>query len=78
VLGLKPTIGEYGCQWGSGPTFKRGYKLSSLYCLVTREWSRDALDGSLRTRKPELFSMALREFAREIRASEENKSRSCW
>jgi transposase len=73
-LGLKPVVRRVWAPVGERPTarFKRGYKWTYLYGFVHPESGR-VFWLILPTVNVELFSLALREFAKEIGAGEEKR-----
>jgi len=73
-LGLKPVMRRVWAPVGERPTarFKRGYKWTYLYGFV-RPQSGEVFWMILPTVNTELFSMALREFAKEVGAGKEKK-----
>jgi transposase len=73
-LGLKPVIRRVWAPVGKRPVacFKRGYKWTYLYGFVRPE-SGEVYWLILPTVNTELFSMALREFAREVAASKDKR-----
>ena len=73
-LGLKPVIRRVWAPVGKRPVarFKRGYKWTYLYGFVQPE-SGGVYWLILPTVNVELFSIALREFAREVRAGKDKR-----
>jgi transposase len=73
-LGLKPVIGRVWAPVGKRPVarFKRGYKWTYLYGFVQPE-SGEVYWLILPTVNVELFSIALKEFAREVGAGKDKR-----
>jgi hypothetical protein len=73
-LGLKPVIRRVWAPVGERPTalFNRAYKWTYLYGFVHPE-SGDLFWMILPTVNTEMFSVALREFAREVGAGKERR-----
>ncbi len=73
-LGLKPVMRRVWAPVGNRPVarFKRGYKWTYLYGFVRPE-SGKVYWLILPTVNVELFSMALKEFAKEVRAGENKR-----
>jgi transposase len=73
-LGLKPVIRRVWAPVGQRPTarVKRGYEWSYLYGFV-RPTTGEVFWLILPTVNKELFSMALREFAKEVGAGEDKR-----
>ena len=73
-LGLKPVIRRVWAPVGKRPVarFKRGYKWTYLYGFV-RPQSGEVYWLILPTVNTELFSMALREFAKEVGAGKDKR-----
>jgi transposase len=71
-LGLKPVMRKVWAPVGERPVarFKRGYKWTYLYGFVRPE-SGEVFWLILPTVNTELFSMALEQFAREVRAGQD-------
>jgi len=74
-LGLKPVIRRVWSPVGQRPTarVKRGYEWTYLYGFVRPTTGGGVYWLILPTVNTELFSMALREFAREVGAGEDKK-----
>jgi transposase len=73
-LGLKPVVRRVWAPVGERPVarFKRGYEWTYLYGFVRPE-SGEVYWLILPTVNTELFSMALREFAKEVRAGKDKR-----
>ena len=73
-LGLKPVMRRVWARVGERPAarFKRGYKWTYLYGFVHPQ-SGEVFWMILPTVNTELFSMALREFAKEVGAGEDKR-----
>ena len=78
-LGLKPVIRRVWAPVGERPQalFKRAYEWTYLYGFVHPE-SGDLFWMILPTLNTELFSMALREFAKEVRAGTRSGASFWW
>lgn len=73
-MGLKPVMRRVWARVGERPAarFKRGYKWTYLYGFVHPQ-SGEVFWMILPTVNTELFSMALREFAKEVGAGEDKR-----
>ena len=78
-MGLKPVMRRVWARVGERPAarFKRGYKWTYLYGFVHPQ-SGEVFWMILPTVNTELFSMALREFAREVGAGEDKRILLWW